>query len=55
MNIIERNGRQYHYDADHDVYRPLDSEETTLSKWAWVILVIVLAVAAVFLEYRGPY
>ena len=55
MNIIERNGRQYHYDADHDVYRPLDSGESAVSRWAWLVLVVVLAWAAVFLEYRGFY
>ena len=48
---ITRNGKTYHYDPDRDIYYAY-SEETTLSKWAWVILVIVLAVAAVFLEYR---
>lgn len=51
QETIERHGRVYHYDPDRDIYYAY-SEETTLSKWAWLVLVIVLAVAAVFLEYR---
>ena len=47
-------GKTYHYDPDRDIYY-VYTEESTISRWAWLALVIVLAVAAVFLEYRGPY
>jgi len=48
---IEANGKTYHYDPDRDIYYARTAE-STLSKWAWLALVIVLAVAAVFLEYK---
>jgi hypothetical protein len=52
MNIIERNGRRYEYDADFDVYRPVALDEPAGVRWLWLVLVVVLAVACVFLEYR---
>ena len=40
---VTRNGRVYHYDPDSDCYYAYQ-EESTLSKWSWVIVVAVLAV-----------
>jgi hypothetical protein len=48
---IERHGRIYHYDPDRDIYYAY-SEESILSKWAWLVLCVLLALAAVFLEYK---
>lgn len=48
---IEVNGKTYHYDPDRDIYYAR-TEESTISKWAWLVLVIVLSIAAIFLEYQ---
>jgi len=40
---VTRNGRVYHYDADSDCYYAYH-EESTISKWSWVIAVAVLVV-----------
>ena len=48
---IMRNGKTYHYDPDRDIYYAY-SEESIISKWAWLVLCVLLAAAAVFLEYR---
>jgi hypothetical protein len=44
-------GKTYRYDPDRDIYYAY-SEESAVSRWAWLVLVVVLAVACVFLEYR---
>ena len=48
---IEVNGKTYHYDPDHDIYYTRTTE-TIASKWAWLALVIGLALAAFFIEPR---
>ena len=40
---VTRNGRVYHYDPDRDIYYA-NTEESTLSRWSWVIVGSVLAV-----------
>jgi len=40
---VTRNGKRYHYDPDYDCYRTYH-EETILSRWAWLIVGIVLAI-----------
>ena len=40
---VTRNGRIYHYDLDRDIYYAY-TEESTLSRWSWVIVGSVLAV-----------
>ena len=42
-------GKTYHYDPDRDIYYAY-SEETTVSKWAWLVLVVVLATVCYFIE-----
>lgn len=52
-DIIERNGRIYHYDADSDIYYAYQ-EESTVSRWAWVVVIGVLALGCLAAEYRDP-
>ena len=49
---IERMGKTYHYDPDRDIYYAY-TEESTISKWSWVILVIVLAISCYLVEYHA--
>lgn len=49
---IERRGKTYHYDPDQDIYYCRYSDESTVSKYAWIVLVILLAIAAFCLEYK---
>jgi len=48
---IERHGKIYHYDPDTDCYY-CRSTESTVSKYAWIVLVVILAICAYCLEYR---
>jgi hypothetical protein len=41
---VTRNGKIYHYDPDRDCYYAY-TEESTISRWSWVIVGSVLAVA----------
>jgi hypothetical protein len=36
-------GRLYRYDADFDTWYPVQHSESTVSKWAWIPVTIVLA------------
>ena len=49
---IERRGKIYHYDPDLDVYYCRYSDESTVSKYAWIFLVVLLAICAWCIEYR---
>jgi hypothetical protein len=44
-------GRWYRYDPDRDIWYPIKDDEPTISRWAWVAVVIWLAVGAYWLEY----
>jgi len=48
-DTIERNGRIYHYDADRDCYYAYH-KESTVSRWAWLAVGIILAVVCYLLE-----
>ena len=44
---VTRNGRVYHYDPDQDIYYAY-CEESTISRYAWIVAVIVLSVICYF-------
>lgn len=46
-------GKQYRYDPDMDTWYPVPPPEGPVSKWAWIVLCMVLAVCAWCIEYRG--
>ena len=45
-------GRLYRYDPDFDCWYPVPEAESAVSKWAWLVLCVILAILAVGLEYR---
>lgn len=47
---VTRNGRVYHYDPDRDIYYAY-TEESTVSRYSWIVLVIVMAVICYYIEY----
>jgi hypothetical protein len=47
---VTRNGRVYHYDPDRDCYYAY-TEESTTSRYAWIVLVIVLSAVCYYLEF----
>lgn len=47
---IERQGKIYHYDPDHDCYYHR-STESTVSKYAWIVLIVILAALAYYVEF----
>jgi hypothetical protein len=48
---ITRNGRSYHYDPDSDSYRCTSTAESTVSRYAWIPTVVVLAAIAYYVEH----
>jgi len=48
---VVRRGKIYHYDPDMDCYYSR-SNESTVSKYAWIVLVVILAICAWCIEYR---
>lgn len=48
---ITRNGREYHYDPDMDVYYCRYSDETTAGKYAWIVVTLVLCAIAYYVEH----
>lgn len=45
-------GKQYRYDPDMDAWYPRPPPEGPVSKWAWIVLCMVLAVCAWCIEYH---
>ena len=50
MNRIEHNGREYEYDADFDVFRPVPEaqELTHMSQYGWIYFIAVVTVICYF-------
>ena len=44
-------GRLYRYDSDQDCWYPADLDETPISRWAWIVVVILLAMGAYYAEF----
>jgi len=44
-------GRLYRYDPERDIWSSADPDESTISRWAWVAVGIVLAMGAYYAEY----
>jgi hypothetical protein len=49
---IVRRGRTYHYDPDTDTYY-CRSNETAISKYSWIVCVLVLAAICYYVEYHA--
>ena len=48
-------GKPYRYDPDFDAYYAVQETESTMSKYAWIPVCIVLAIAAYCIEnFMGP-
>ena len=44
-------GKRYRYDPDFDHFRRVDDEqETRLSKYGWIVLVVIIALIPVWLS-----
>lgn len=51
-NIEIIRGRPYRYDADFDAYYAVHPEpESTASKYAWIVMILVLAAICYYIEY----
>jgi hypothetical protein len=46
-------GRPYRYDPDHDIWRPVPTEESPVSQWLWVGILLAVALLAYTLEVLG--
>ena len=48
---IERNGKIYYYDPDQDIYYRRYEPMSTFDKYAWIVLILILSLVALYLEY----
>ena len=44
-------GRLYRYDPDTDCWHPAQPDESPISRWAWLVVGIVLAMGAYYVEF----
>ena len=51
---IEHRGRVYRYDPDYDCFYPVDRwhNMSTWERWSPLIVIVMLAIAALCIEYR---
>jgi hypothetical protein len=45
-------GKQYRYDSDFDAYYRIHEPEHPISKYAWIVICILLAICAYCIEFR---
>ena len=43
-------GKQYRYDPDFDAYYRVHEQEGPASKWAWIVICLVLAIMCYCIE-----
>jgi hypothetical protein len=48
---IERQGRIYRYDPDHDCYYAVYSDRTLWDQYGWLAVVAVLTAIALYFEF----
>jgi hypothetical protein len=48
---IERNGKIYHYDPDHDIYYCRHEPMSTFDRYGWIVFIVVFAMLAIFLDW----
>ena len=48
-------GRPYRYDPDFDAYYAVQANESTMSKYAWIVVCTLLAIVCYCIEnFMGP-
>ena len=47
---IERRGSRYYYDPERDCYCR-HKEESIVSRWSWLVMVVILAAISYWAEY----
>ena len=48
---IEFRGRLYKYDPDRDCFYPEHTELSTLDRWLWLAVILVLATICAYFEF----
>ena len=48
---IERKGKIYHYDPDHDIYYCRYAPMSTFDKYAWIVTIVILLATVIFLDW----
>ena len=46
-------GKPYRYDADFDAYYRIHEPEHPISKWAWIVICMILATVCYAIEHAG--
>jgi hypothetical protein len=44
-------GRWYRYDPDRDIWYPVQTAEGPISKWAWIVLIVIFGAVVYYAEY----
>jgi hypothetical protein len=44
-------GRLYRYDPDRDIWYPVPTKESPVSAYAWLAVLVILAIIAYCIEY----
>jgi hypothetical protein len=48
---IQRRGKTYRYDPDHDCYYAVHSDQSLWDQWGWIAVILVLAAIALYFEF----
>ena len=48
---VERHGKIYHYDPDHDIYCCRSTAVSGFDRYGWIVMTAVLAAIALYFEF----
>jgi len=48
---IERHGKTYRYDPDHDCYYAVHCDRSPWDQWGWIVVILVLSAIALYFEF----
>lgn len=45
------DGQVYHYDPDQDIYYRRYDSESTVSKYSWIIALVIMSLVCLYVEF----
>ena len=48
---IERRGRVYRYDPDHDCYYAVEGKITGFDQYAWIVTIVIMSAVCIYVEF----
>jgi hypothetical protein len=48
---VERNGKTYHYNPEHDCYYYRNAPLSTVDRYSWIVVTILMTAVCIYVEF----